>query len=105
MPAQLPEDIDAYFLTSPGQDLDPHCGLHNCLWGHVCQDLEGSCHLQECEDEEEGMHTYLGDHQCLLSLKVEKASTLDTCCIAGNGAICGGFKLNTPPGLSAYWEN
>lgn len=37
-----------------GPDLDSHRGLHNRLWGHVCKDLEGPCHLQKCEDEEEG---------------------------------------------------
>lgn len=37
-----------------GPDLDPHRGLHNCLWGHVCKDLESPCHLQKCKDEEEG---------------------------------------------------
>lgn len=38
-----------------GSDMDPHCRIHNCFWSHVCQDLEGACHLQKCEDEEEGI--------------------------------------------------
>lgn len=38
-----------------GADMDPHCWIHNSLWRHVCQDLEGARHLQKCKDEEEGI--------------------------------------------------
>lgn len=38
-----------------GSNLDPHCWIHNCVWSHVCQDMEGACHLQKCENEEEGI--------------------------------------------------
>lgn len=42
------------FSCSLGQDLDSHRGLHHCLWGNVCKDMEGPRHLQKCENEEEG---------------------------------------------------
>lgn len=41
-----------------GSDMDPHCWIHNSFWCYVCQDLEGARHLQECEDEEEGIEIY-----------------------------------------------
>lgn len=34
--------------------MDPHCGLHNSVWRHVCKDMESARYLQECKDEEEG---------------------------------------------------
>lgn len=37
-----------------GPYMDPHCGLHNSVWRHVCKDLESACYLQERKDEEEG---------------------------------------------------
>lgn len=38
--------------------MDPHCWIHNSFRSHVCQDLEGTRHLQKCEDEEEGIEKY-----------------------------------------------
>lgn len=48
-----------------GPDLDSHRGLHNRLWGHVCKDLEGPCHLQKCKDEEEGNESFRFIWLCL----------------------------------------
>lgn len=38
-----------------GPDVDPHRRIHDGIWRHVRQDLEGARHLQECQDEEEGI--------------------------------------------------
>lgn len=34
--------------------MDPHRWIYNRIRRHVCEDLEGARHLQECQDEEEG---------------------------------------------------
>lgn len=48
-----------------GSDVDPHCRIHDRFRRHVRQDLEGACHLQECEDEEEGNGNVLMQTKCL----------------------------------------
>lgn len=54
-------DVNASVFSWPlGQDLDSHRGLHNCLWGDVCKDMEGPRHLQKCENEEEGNLLFQG---------------------------------------------
>ena len=42
-----------------GADMDPHRWIHDSFWRHVCQDVEGARHFQECEDEEEGIELYI----------------------------------------------
>lgn len=53
------DDVNSAVLSwLLGPDLDSHRGLHNRLWGHVCEDLEGPCHLQKRKDEEEGNESF-----------------------------------------------
>lgn len=42
-----------------GAHMDPHRRIHDSFWRHVCQDVEGARHFQECEDEEEGNELYI----------------------------------------------
>lgn len=42
-----------------GPDMDPHRWIYNRFRRHVCEDLEGARHLQECQDEEEGNENVL----------------------------------------------
>lgn len=35
--------------------MDPYCWIHDRFWCYVCQDVEGSCYLQKCQDEKEGI--------------------------------------------------
>lgn len=52
------DTISCLTVVLIGSDVDPHCWIHNSFRSHVCQDLEGTRHLQKCEDEEEGIEKY-----------------------------------------------
>lgn len=75
-------DVNACVFSWPlGQDLDSHRGLHNRLWGHVRQDLEGARDLQKCENEEEGNHPFRFRASAVFTSHLSNKCLLSTYCV------------------------